>query len=872
MRKQTHVLLIMFFLFSLMKAPAVRAAQDPDVYSGIDVIFLVDQSGSMSGLCNGCPFNDRLDLRFYSLSYAMKWMGENYIGVDTNKIPFRVAIINFGSTVEPWDFDTSDDHQYWQEIAPVSQSEWDTLYKKIESDIEMMTKKYKGKSLGNTDFKPAFEQAKMFFSEEYLPVPEGENHRQVIVVLTDGRPNPAIQPDGFTLSRYMNDLLQYTEAGFPEPAYRIYVVGLPDQLDPHWSIMRPAWEMITNDPCPGANSICADLRKDRASLVASDQEVGNRFLNLMLDLTNIKEIVIPPGRNILPPYLKTAIFTLFKDDNIEHLILTNPNGVQVSDSDLNVQITGQNGPIEVVRINSPLPGEWLVVTQPANENVIITKREIYAQSRLDSPLSTQIQYLPVNIRYALLDEIGDPLPNYGNEYPLIVEAEIQAGSQKWPLILKDVQSGSVYEGNFTPVEAGEYKLVVHAWTKDIIGQLVEVYKGTIGSFIVSKAVLAPANLPTSWPQYQPRDLIFELRNEEGYPISTATAASEIKIVAEIFMDGNVDGEPFSLISQDDGTYKGSYAPQQQGEHTLHVLGTIRDNSGNTHVIIDSDVGTFVVDPTTRVIIKLIQPANPVGPSGNIFKDNNTEAWSFSRKPMNVEVVLVDDQGVSIPLARAFKDPARALLLELDDENGDPIPGILDFKLDNVTGHYNAETIKLGVGEYYVTIRGNELNPGFVYQETELPIQITRITNPWLVRTEIMSLLFLAIALPLGIGRAVTKVRRQRHPCQGKIYIVDGYAAPKFQKILDIERSNRIIYSSKDIDQMTQIRQIILECKTDADSRAKRIDVRIWLDKDKQPVLNVASLGPGSVKKIGTNQFWLLKDPDEDQLLEARAED
>ena len=111
-------LLLVFFILSLARPIQAQTA----TFAGLDVIFLVDQSGSMGGTAFGCNEvacrnpTDPLGLRFQAVQYATDTLGEYRVGIAPN-VPMRLAVVSFGDSAKV----TLD----WTQIAsPVA--DWDT--------------------------------------------------------------------------------------------------------------------------------------------------------------------------------------------------------------------------------------------------------------------------------------------------------------------------------------------------------------------------------------------------------------------------------------------------------------------------------------------------------------------------------------------------------------------------------------------------------------------------------------------------------------------------------------------------------------------------------------------------------------------------
>lgn len=495
--KQLKIIVVMFGVSIGLLAgigSTMAQGQQAKEYTGLDILFIVDQSGSMGGTSE-VDASDPFNLRFEAPWYAMYWLGEDRLLVHDN-VDYRIAMIQFGSNAEAWIFNPNSSTPHWKSIAPNSRNEWQPIYSELSDELrnEMRTEYDVTRSagLGYTNFTGAFQLADTIFSE--LPEPVGER-RRVIIVLTDG--DPALSDDYSDDEKrtHMATVQSIVAEQFAEPDYRSYVIGMVSDVN-YWDLTGPYWEEMTNDPCTEFN--CPDDELDRASLVGNFSDVSKRFQAILQDLTatlpkptgvDFVDAAVIPGPLNVPPYLESITFTYFKSDPAERLILSDPQG-DIDLSRANVEIEGAAGPIEAVRVVNPLPGQWFVATDPPGTDVDITMRQIFAQSILYEPTNrSQVQYLPVPIEYGLLTEAGQPLPSYSDQqFRLQVEATVTADDQSWPVMLTH-QGQNVYSAEFTPSSTGPHTIFVHAETQRPDGSPLIVFDEEIGSIYQLKIVV-----------------------------------------------------------------------------------------------------------------------------------------------------------------------------------------------------------------------------------------------------------------------------------------------------------------------------------------------------------------------------------------------
>lgn len=846
---------ILFSLFAigLMFALIFPVRAQQTSYDGLDIVFLVDQSSSMGRIMGGGMPNDKLGLRFYSLLYSTSLMGDFRLLINKDAT-FRVGVINFGNVAEAWDFAAPGSQSlYWQTIAPQSRDDWKPQYAQLEREFKEMETEFSKRDLGETNFQVAFEAAHSLFNQ----VPDLPGRRlRVVILLTDGQ--PSMDTPGFSVPGHMTGLSSYAQRYFSEPDYRIYTVGMINSTDVYWQTVKAYWEKITNDPC--TDQACTEPARDRSSLVASNDDVGKRFQEILRDLTSelpvpddvkIIDQAVVPGPLVVPPYLKSISFAYFKTDPSQQLLLTNSMG-SIDAGMQGVEVEGVDGPIQIVRISNPLPGRWQVATDPAGVDVDITMRYIFAQSRLDSPSGMQVQFVPLTVQYALLDDLGQPLPVYSDlRYRLLVKAEVTAGGESWDLTLNS-NADNTYSAEFIPILTGTHIITVRAESQDFDGSPVIVFDGEIGAFDVSPVMLIPSNLPLSWPQFSEQPIIFELQDARGFPVK---APSSLNLVVTVLGE---NAPPLSLRLQPDGTYEALYTPSMIGLHTVHVLASVLDSSGMEQVILDSNIGEFEVSPTIRVDLNVQKPDQP--------EQYDTGLWPFQRIPLVLQVQLQDENGHILNPQQIFMNNAvdGLSVIRIQDSKGNDLALSLQFQQTPQTGIYMAESSDFGRGDYVITVEGPELKSGYVYQNKQTQIFVRRIRHPLHIPLLITGIVFLAAVISASSWMAVRNYNLRKYPCKGMIYIVDAYGTPKFQKRLDTYGKNTITISGKEISPLTHVKKMQFWCESDAQSRDGRVYARVWLDNDRTPVssINGKIIGSNSEVKIGKYAFWLLKDPEE----------
>lgn len=173
MRRNLSWLLLLLGLLLALTAVVATAqeAADYQACSPIDVVFLIDQSTSMSDASG----NDPTEQRKYAVQSAIDLMAD--IALDSCPgVIHRVGVISYGSTAEV-DLPLS-------EIGPFNAAEPDVAY----SRRDQLKASVRATTLGQTNPSDAFAQAKAMI-DNAAPLNDGEQPRKrAIIFVTDGIP------------------------------------------------------------------------------------------------------------------------------------------------------------------------------------------------------------------------------------------------------------------------------------------------------------------------------------------------------------------------------------------------------------------------------------------------------------------------------------------------------------------------------------------------------------------------------------------------------------------------------------------------------------------------------------------------------------
>jgi len=386
-----------------------------DNFGGLDIVFLVDQSGSMSG----CPSyvendeaaikkcedqgyqhprpNDPQELRKYSPRFVMDFLGTDALYFHPDAV-HRMAVVNFGTKTKV-DLD-------WTDIAPQSQEEWTPMVRSMKDELS-------AENLSFTNPKDALSEAGTMFGN--LPNLNKGERKKVVILLTDGEPYlpPFEEWESKNLKPYKEEMATLLKTQFPTPEYTVCVVAMNDFDSNYWKYWEPYWASAT----------------DCVKKLAKNSDVPVVFTELLRSW-----IPKPPGGNgdwidigqtPIRPYLYLVVFTFFKSAEDVQVVINGPDNKPIPADQMLIE---RNGPIERVQIKRPQPGMWrteVVQKQGQEQTEVKVYRETLAiQAQSSGNVSGQLyQYDPIDPTYTLIDQDGNVVVSYPN-YPLQLKAAL----------------------------------------------------------------------------------------------------------------------------------------------------------------------------------------------------------------------------------------------------------------------------------------------------------------------------------------------------------------------------------------------------------------------------------------------------------------
>ncbi|MEM6282851.1 MAG: hypothetical protein AAF787_11705 [Chloroflexota bacterium] len=742
-----------------------QPADDDPTYDGLDILFLIDQSGSMGGpdfQTEGRAdiTNDPLGLRFSAPQFSIDWLG-NFRAQQSlleNDLDINAAAIYFGGVSNA--IRTSDDTLKvpldWTPIAPDDLRDWQN--DRVAPYNALSVDSFGERNLGNTNFVGALEESFDLFQQ----LNTDRDRLQVILLLTDGEP---CAPNLFQRDRncsntqdkrdHMTAVRQQVGTDFDEDYQRLYVVAINDG-----SISQEildAWEDIS-----GGNLLeITDASQVGITFNRILTELGTRILGDLGDTVSLgNELSFQQyvdGRDSpitttnaaefydVPPYQQVMSVSLFKADPQSELVLTAPGsgGPLLGTAD-NVIVTGQGTPIEVWRVTNPAPGEWALSTRRvvngndvADPGAVSSIDLLRASFGIERPDDTPQMYTPVTVTVAFRNSDGDPLDeaDTGSDRlsgELIVMAPGGDDNRYELQPDEDSPGRSVFAATFVPTTDGIYDLEVEA---------------SAGSGDSAITLSDRTNINVEATEFQIRldddttlnegDSLDTLEGvDRHYEVGFSSGASDSGAVGDISVDtfevallpaGGVCTEANTASDDNDSPEIIETRHTETGEDQILCMTlTIDDPTrpGQTLTVFDGAYATMDVGMVAPLSLELAQPVRrAAGDDANINLQDRTPRserqvepllsfspfpWRLQWQPdtVNVEVRVVDADDEPVNLRDGLdddgQDPSAFLGAQFVNDSGDEFP--VDLRASGVdAGVWRGTIDSLPQGRYNLEV-------------------------------------------------------------------------------------------------------------------------------------------------------------------------
>lgn len=469
-----------------------------DDFTGLDVLILVDQSGSMGGGEYGQPArvaSDPTEARFYAMSIIMRILGDfrQYVIPDST---IRMSIIAFGDPQRSILLD-------WVALGGDTEDEW--LIQRDDLDRILQPGYFGQRNFGYTGVEDTFDLAARHFQQLGPPGPD-ERNRRVIIMITDGEPcqlEDIIAVEGpqatypfnicqsssmlpFNRAQLFNSAERIVDPFLPTETYTLFTIVIDDKDTPFYPTYRDGWEAILN---PNGRAIVTTPEEDGQEIAKKLQELilelldftSSGFRRESLDMTDGVDVF-----EVLPytPRMTLNVFKEFDDAanagsvGLEIIklyaptITRDPNcdGQELFATDTNINAVNVGPNYDIWELRFPCAGtDWRVevnqgVAANANVQVEIDLTQVTLQEAVQQPTDNaqiyQWQSVPLEIlfRYPTGPDSGTLVATQDYDtYPLDVEARYQDPNNAIETLSLGRSPGDPsFDRIFIPEEVGDY--------------------------------------------------------------------------------------------------------------------------------------------------------------------------------------------------------------------------------------------------------------------------------------------------------------------------------------------------------------------------------------------------------------------------------
>lgn len=818
--------------------PAQSYSQGDTTVEGLDILFVVDQSGSMGGEAFGAnPFdvpepNDPLNLRFEAVQFALDTLVD-YKSTLAPNVNMRMAVINFGDAPVL----TLD----WTDIQ--NETTWGATRDNILQTLSVDNFGYI--NLGNTDFLEAFEAVEAAFDR--LP---NDGYQRAIIVLTDGQP---CVPDKMACGvpddqqAEMNNLIQFSNANFPTDQYAIYVMAIDENGD-LWATRQADWQQVT-------------VVADRATRVATNSEVSQRFSEILRELISTTSVTSNPNAIRLscdadteqtidiPPFAQTIRISLFKNvAQPSQMVVRQPDGTIIDARFPTVNVSNATGAIEVWTIDSPVPGPWRFKPCSVADELSAELELILTQVQAQMPNVVFSQYENATFSFSVTDENGRPLPSYPAPYTLTinVSAVLPDGTVQ---ALSATETGNrEYEASIVLQQGGAYTIQLSIETILPDATPLIVYEtDNLGTISTEAVQVTVTTLPSG-----------EYKVGESAPVQVIVTDpnGDLMDIESIGLRAQLVGaltQEVALNQTGVGQYEGQFDFANAGNFTATV--EVQYAPSETWQPLDSS--TLTVIASEFIQLELVSPEDNL----KLERSSGIPFFSETDNSFVIEVRVINATTQSpFDIFNFSQTPDEALTITIRDGKGSEravVPeqnpaeaGVYRLRIDDLSA----------TGEWTITasLQG-DLDDIYIIDPTAAAATrtVTVSANPLQLPVTI-GLGLLALLVVGGSGYFVrSRFQRRQHPCQGDFQIIhmeEHRGRQRENVLVDLNlaalKSNYIVIGRKHLralPQSSKISKIVLTCTSDRMKDKKQVNMTIYAGR--KTVTSNKMMSPSSTYRV-----------------------
>ena len=829
-------------------------------YGGLDIVFLVDQSGSMGGANYGFEGegSDPLDLRFGAIDYAIDALGQYRLTLASD-ISMQIAVINFGD-----ESSREDMARGWIPIAESGeQSAWDSLYETLSSELSAPAFRERSAdntdNLGNTNFLDAFSAASTMYSR--LPDDSAAPHLRAIILLTDGAP---CVPSDFACgdltgqTTHMAAVDSFINREFTDDRYVLYVIALDAQND-FWPTWIDEWQSITRNP-------------EQAARAETNQQVGVRFYNIMIELVRRvrgldiapEHLVVGENRVVLPPYLAEARLSIFKSSRSPGLLqLLRPDGRELAITDSEISVTNQNSPIEIWTISNPVPGEWQIIVGSEDDRVDVYLELIPIEVNANLTATSFIQFTDIDLSFELTDSDDNPLLILNDPYDLNVTVSIIQPDEATFSRPLTYEIDGIFTGNFRAEQSGMHRVLLEATTRTVDERIYTVFENRqVATFDVLGINLDIDSMPSgNYLMGQVIPVTAMLRDQNGGLLDL----DNVEIIAEQVVNDTIVTYTFAY-NEANKHYTLALPAEDDGNYLLTVRAIVNGIS-QTMTLATTAETRYVVLESNLIGLRPILPAE--NPSTQL---THTNAFPPVANDIVIELesyLLESDTPIALEDVSLNPDALWSYRVQHDD--ADYTDTVIDFAPTEVEGQYRLRIHQPPAGAYTISINAGGDFQGTYLLQPDAGIRMTVIVQkswlPEIIYAIIALVVVFTILLLIRRQRKLSQLRK--HPALGLIELQeDESKITVWSYNLDKKRHNRVLLKESSLRKYG-VKSILVECPDDRHSRDRKVVVSVemhsgqrfprrTLSPGKTLRLFQGSLARGSGEE--NKRYILVKDP------------
>jgi hypothetical protein len=425
-----HVLLAVLLLLAAFPATA-----DDPAGPGLDLLLLVDRSGSMSSH-SPASIVDALPLALNVTARSSR----------SARVSHRFGIVSFGTQA--------------QTDVPLTVVDTQTL-PLLRNRIGAL----RSQSLGHTNLAAAFEAAAAAFGA----LPLDARRRRAILLLTDGHSDVPGAPEKIA----SRDVDRAIEKLARPISIDVLLFGARETL---------SWTGI-------ARERIHQVRSERGDLLATLHRVVSELAGVR---STQHELAGASETLVLPPYLDLVVFDIFRGTSAQNVSVLAPGSWEpLTSKTPGVEEVHTGDSMSIIAVRRPAAGAWVFRKSDPAVRVRVLSQQFFPRGTLVRPAAMPgvQQHEHVSIGYRLDDGTGRALQELLG-YPLSVDVAVAMpdGQRVVLPMTREASSASLYAARETECRvAGRYWTEVLVTTADGSGQLVRIFEDHWSGFTVHEA-------------------------------------------------------------------------------------------------------------------------------------------------------------------------------------------------------------------------------------------------------------------------------------------------------------------------------------------------------------------------------------------------